>query len=55
MPYAGTALQSSTVTMMRHDLKKATTPTAQKARHMQVKITLATEAQATKIWGLGIG
>jgi hypothetical protein len=55
MPYAGTALQSSTVTMMRHDLKKATTPIAQKARHMQVKITLATEAQATKIWGLGIG
>jgi hypothetical protein len=45
---------SLTVRMMRHDFKAAQAPLPQHVRHMQVKITFATEAAQNEIYGLGL-
>lgn len=43
---------SSTIISVRHDLKAATTPLPQLVRHLQVKITFASEAFKNEILGL---
>jgi hypothetical protein len=45
---------SSTVLMKRHDLQAATTPLPMEVRHMQVKVSFASENAKNEVLGMGI-
>jgi hypothetical protein len=45
---------SSTVLMKRHDLKAAQSPLPQMIRHLQIKVSFASENYKSEIYGLGV-